>query len=728
MPSARAAATPSPLDESLLVLFDGHALFHRAFHAIKTNLSVSKTGEPTNAVYGFTSSLLKTLSSLRPACAAVAFDRPTPTFRHRAYAEYKATRPAMPDEMRAQFGRIRQAVESLGLPIFELDGFEADDILGCLAQRATAQGLRTVIVTGDTDTMQLVSATVHVLLQRGLQAEATFDLAAVRERYGLEPAQIAHLKGLRGDPSDNIPGVSGIGDKTATALLQKFGTVQGIYDNLALVAPEKVHDLLRQGEAAARQGLELATIVTDLPLSLDPDRLRWTQGFDRPRIVALFRELEFMSLLPRLPEIPSAPVTPSPATAEGGDEGEARAVGAIHESPLQGLHPPASTGQDTTPSAHPEPFGFAQDRPVEGQVGLQARYRTATSPKDLDALAAVLSSAPALALHVQTSGADLMQADTIGLAVAWAPGHAAYIPLTASPLPGGAIRESPLRDLLEAERPAKVLHVAREALSPLANEGIAPRSPLVDTSVAAHMLGRPSLALPALVLGEFGQELPTLAQLLGSGRKAITFAQLPVEQAAAYACAAADYILRLAAAFEPLLHEQGTWGLFTDLEMPLAPVLVGMERHGILVDVPLLQRMGGDLRQQMAAMEADIYDRVHQSGGPSTFNLNSPKQLGEVLFEKLNLPHGRRTQTGWSTDAAVLEGLRGQDPSGVVERVLEYRELSKLVSTYLDALPGLVNPRTGRIHTTFNQTGSATGRISSNDPNLQNIPVRTELG
>jgi DNA polymerase-1 len=685
-------ASPQPLDEGLLVLFDGHALFHRAFHAIKTPLSVSQTGEQTGAVYGFTASVLKTLGQLRPAHAAVAFDRGAATVRHKAFEAYKAQRPSLPDGMRDQFGRVRQVVETLGLPIFEMDDYEADDILGFLARKATERGVQTVIVTGDTDTMQLVSPTVRVLYQRGLQAEVMYDVDAVRERYGLEPAQIADLKALRGDPSDNIPGVAGIGEKTATALLQKFGSVEKVYEDLELVSPEKVREQLRAGAEAARQGKELTTIVTDLPLDVDVTALRWAERFDRSRVVGLFRELEFNSLIGRLPNVgPSA----TPASEGNG-----------------------AAGTD----------GGVQVRQVDG-----ASYMTVTGAEGVGQVLAELEAAPAIAVVTPPTSASMMDALPAGIALAWGPGKAAYVPLADQGLDGtlsNAGREmlARLKPVLERADKTYAMHISREALSPLGNAGVQVRGTVWDTSVAAHLLGRPSTVLSVLALHEFGVEMPTLAQVLGTGRKAVPFAALPPEQATTYACGCADHVLQMREKYEPQLAQQGTLDLFLDLEMALAPVLTRMERHGIKVDIGLLGEMSRVMRAQMAEMEAEIYSRVHEHGGPSSFNINSPKQLGEVLFEKLNLPHGRRTQTGYSTDASVLEMLRGIDPSGVVALILEYRELSKLASTYLDALPGLVNERTGRIHTSFNQTGSATGRISSSEPNLQNIPIRTETG
>ena len=699
----------SQLDERLLVLFDGHALFHRAFHAIRTPLSVSTTGEQTAAVYGFAASVIKTVSQFKPAHAAVAFDMAAPTFRHQSFPDYKAQRPPMPDAMRDQFGRIRQVVEELGFPIFELPGFEADDILGCLAVRASRDDLRTIIVTGDTDTMQLVSPSVSILLQRGAQAEALFDVEAVQERYGLEPDQIAYLKAIQGDASDNIPGVTGIGAKTATALLQQFNTVDGIYEHLDDVPSERTREQLQRGETLARMGVELATIVTDLPLDSDPQQLRWTDHFHRNRVVELFRELEFTSLITRLP----------------------------------GFLQPADPGTDTAPtgtalvsSSTAVPAG-ATSPPEEVSVTVVA------SRGQLSALLAEAADAPAVSFFVPVSAEQpLIDAEPVGIALSWDAGRAAYIPLhhQAELFPassdgatnGGTLAPGEAKDLLRpflsSNGRTTIVHIARESFVPIENMGAGLAGHLWDTSVAAHLLGKPNLALVPLALAELGEELPSRSQLLGSGRKAVPFQSLPVAEASRYAGRVASSILRMHDRFAPQLEAHGQTDLFITLEMPFAPVLARVERNGIVVDVGFLQEMAQDLHAQMAEMERDIYDRVRDNGGPAEFNINSPKQLGEILFDKLGLRHGRRTQTGYSTDAAVLEGIKDEDPTGVVARVLEYRELSKLVSTYLDALPALVNPRTGRIHTSFHQTGSATGRVSSSDPNLQNIPIRTETG
>ncbi len=679
------------IDDGLVVLFDGHAMFHRAFHAIQ-HLSVSQTGEAVNAVFGVSASLLKVLGQMRPAYAAVAFDMSGPTFRHEMFEEYKAQRPHMPDEMRSQYGRVREAVETIGLPIVELQGFEADDVLGHFSRRATEQGLRTIIVTGDQDTMQLVSPTVSVLYQRGARNESLFDPDAVRERYGLTPEQIPDLKALQGDPSDNIPGVAGVGAKTATTLLQEYGTIGELYEHIDDVTPERVRQRLIDGREAAMQGLELTRIVTNLDLSETVDDLQWTENFDRSRLVDFFREMEFTSLLNRIPDI-----------------GE----------------------QDAEVAA-----------PAVATVEADVSYRTISTADELDTLLTEISEAAHVSIVAPATSPRVLEGTPAGIGLSWAAGQAAYMPLMQEglgmPLAAGGELLQRLGHFLNDGGPGDtprtlVLHVAREVLPPLENAGVAMANPIWDTSVAAHMLGKPSTALPALILSEYGQELPTWEELLGRGAKAVPFHALDGETAMRYACSAADYTLQMMESWAPILKEQSAEALFEGLEMPLVPVLSTMERNGVRLDTDLLARMSEEMHGNLNQMTQEIYDESGAAAGmdePLVFNLNSPKQLGEVLFEKLGLPARRRTQTGYSTDAAVLEWLaKNADEHGhIVQRILEYRELSKLVSTYVDSLPKEVYTGTGRIHTSFNQTGSATGRIASQDPNLQNIPVRTESG
>ncbi len=674
-------------DRPLLILFDGDAVAHRAYHALeKTHLSIKKTGEPTGAVFGFINTLLKAIADLKPSHCAVAFDRPTPTFRHIQYEEYKAQRPRTPEELVAQLQRIRQVVEALSIPTYEIDGYEADDVLGTLSRQASQRDTDVVICTGDTDTMQLVSPHISVYLWNPYTHKATlYNEAAVRERYGLNPNQIADLKALQGDTSDNIPGVPGIGEKTAVRLLQEFQSVKGILANLDKIGPPKTQETLRANQDQLHQGMQLTTIETSVPITLDLDACAWG-NFQREKVLEIFRELEFNSLLDRLPQ---------PKFAKEEAQGQMML-------PLE-VKPQAAS----------------------------ADYHLVQSLEELDALAAHLRAAPAFAFDVESTSLKPTEARLVGVSLSAAPGVAWYIPLEhitgkCLPLEESLVR---LKPLLEDPKKARVAHNGGYDISVLANHGVRVPTVAFDTMIAAHLLNEKSLGLKALAFNKLKVEMTPIETLIGKGSKQITMAQVGVEEVCPYACADADMTLRLKELFEPDLKSQGLWELFTHVEMPLLSVLVAMERNGVALDLYRLQQMSKELGEQIASLEASIYNTVgHQ------FNINSPQQLSEVLFGELKLPKTRRTKTGYSTDAQVIEDLKKKlrETTGAVpeilELLLEYRELTKLKSTYIDALPKLVNPTTRRVHTSFNQAGTDTGRLSSSEPNLQNIPVRTDLG
>jgi DNA polymerase-1 len=663
----------------LLVLFDGNALIHRAFHALPP-LTVSKTGETVGAVYGFALMLLKVIHELNPTHYAIAFDKKAPTFRHQLFDRYKAHRPPTPDELVNQIGRVKQLVEAFDIPIFELDGYEADDILGTLSRQAARQGLDTTIVTGDADTMQLVSSQVKVLYPRprgSFSDTMLYDESAVSQKYGVEPEHIADLKGLVGDTSDNIPGVPGIGEKTAVKLIRQFGTVEQIYDHLDEVVPPKVRSLLRENEATARQSKELATIVTEVPVTLNLDDCRVSQ-YDRNKVLELFRELDFASLLPRLPKM------------------------------------------ETGESALRSPSAEVEASPVQGD------YRIISTTSDLDELLNRLSAAGSFAFDLETTGLNAMTVQMVGISLSPAPGEAYYIPV--GHVGWGKVEQLPLdevitriKPLLEGHTIAKIAHNGKYDMTVLAEYGVTVNNLAFDSMVAAYLLGEKSLALKALAFGKLCVEMTPITALIGTGAKQLSMFQVEVEPAADYACADADMTLRMAEVLREELHQQGLWQLFSEVEMPLVPVLTRMERNGVALDADLLRQMSYRIGRQLLKLEAEIYNCVgHQ------FNINSSQQLSCVLFQELKLPPAGKTKGGYSTGASVLEELRGVHP--VIEFILEYRQLSKLKSTYIDTLPGLINPKTGRVHTSFNQTKTATGRLSSSEPNLQNIPIRGELG
>lgn len=660
------------MKKPLLVLFDGNALIHRAFHALPP-LTVSKTGEMVSAVYGFALMLLKVINELKPTHYAIAFDMKAPTFRHQLFHEYKAHRPPTPDELINQLGRVRELVEAFRIPIFELEGYEADDVLGTLSHQASQQDIDTVIVSGDADTMQLVSPRVRVLYPkpRGSFSDTMlYDEAAVIQKYSLKPEQIADFKALKGDPSDNIRGVPGIGEKTAVKLLQQFSSIEQIYEHIDEVAPAKLQTILRENEAIARQSKELATIVTQTPVTLNLDECQVSQ-YDRQRVTELLRELEFASLLPRLPQIEA------------------------------------------------EKLAEVETRPPQGD------YHTVNTTPALDELVNRLSAAKSFALDIETTSLDPMSAQLVGISLSPAPGEAYYIPVGHIGL--GQVEQLPLEMVIDRLKPplednalAKLTHNGKYDTTVLAEYGIAVKNLTFDSMLAAYLLGEKSLGLKALAFSKLAIEMTPIADLIGSGAKQIPMSQVEIARASDYACADADMTGRLKAMLEPELHQQGLWQLFAEVELPLMPVLVRMERNGVALDIELLRQMSHRLGEQLLKLETEIYNSVgHQ------FNINSPQQLSTVLFDELRLLPQRKTKTSYSTGAAVLEELRGIHP--VIEFILNYRQLSKLKSTYIDALPSLVNPKTKRVHTSFNQTRTATGRLSSSEPNLQNIPIRGEL-
>ncbi|MDD5509979.1 MAG: DNA polymerase I [Dehalococcoidales bacterium] len=665
------------MEKRLLVLFDGNALVHRAFHALPP-LTVSKTGETVGAVYGFALILLKAISELKPTHCAIAFDKKAPTFRHQLFDQYKAHRPATPEELVGQMDRVRELVKTFSIPVFELEGYEADDALGTLSHQASEQDFETIVVTGDADAMQLVSPRVKVFApKRSFGDTMLYDEAAVIEKYGVSPGHITDLKGLKGDPSDNIPGVPGIGEKTAVRLIDQFGSVEEIYARIDRVSPPKLQSLLKQNEAIARQSKELATIITDAPFTLNLDECR-VDRYDRQQVTELFRKLEFFSLLPKLPDA---------------EEREATSEVLVQ---------------------------------TESKLPAEPAYHIVNSGRALNELLGRLSQAESFTFDTETTSLNSMSAQLVGISVSLAPAEACYIPVGHLGL--GQMEQLPIEQVISGLEPvladgskAKIAHNGKYDIIVLARHGVEVANLTFDTMVAAYLLGEKSLGLKTLAFGRLGIEMTPITDLIGSGSKQIPMSSVEVSKAADYACADADITGRMAELLRPELQRQGLWQLFSEVEMPLIPVLVSMEMNGIAVDVGRLRKMSHRLGERLIGLEKDIYNGVGHH-----FNINSSQQLSAVLFEELKLPPARKTKSGYSTDASVLEGLRGVHP--VIEYILDYRQLAKLKSTYVDALPTLVNPETGRVHTSFNQTRTATGRLSSNEPNLQNIPVRGEVG
>jgi len=686
----------------ILYLLDGHALAYRAYFALTAGSGerlATQSGEPTAGVLGFASVLLRLLEHEMPEYLAVTFDGGH-SFRDQIYSEYKATRAKMPDDLRPQMNRIRQLVDAFGFPRIELEGYEADDILGSLARLAVEKGFGVKIITGDRDLLQLVDDRIIVNLS-GMRLSEAKDYTAkdVIDYLGVRPDQVVDYKALVGDKSDNIPGVAGVGEKTACSLLEKYGALDEIYNHLDELS-KGVRSKLEANKENAYLSRQLASILTDLRVSLDLEAARIDVEEHYGPVDALFRELEFRSLHTRLRNLVAPPPEPVPAPG-----GTAAAGGQL-----------SLFGEEVT------------------KIGLEPAYQLdailVDTPEKLQELVQDLDQAQTISLDTETTSTDPLRAELVGISLAVRPGQGYYIPVghtTAEP-------QLPLEQVVAALRPfltgperGKVGQHLKYDLLVLDRVGLKP-APLTFDTLLAEWLCDPSsrnLGLKDMAAHYLDVSMTHIEELIGRGKSARSMAEIPVAQVAPYAAADAEIILQLIPILTKKLAECDAAHLFHTLEMPLIDVLAGMERSGIALDVEFLNTMSGKLATRLAAIEQNIFQIVGD-----TFNLNSTQQLSKALFETLQLdPPDRRKKTAsghFSTSAQVLEELRGQHP--VIDLILEYRELSKLRSTYTEALPQSINPATGRVHTSFSQTGSTTGRLASSDPNLQNIPTRSELG
>ena len=708
-----------------LMLLDGNGLIYRGYFALPP-LTTSR-GELVNAVFGFCSIVLRGIADLKPDYVAVAFDLQGPTFRHEQYAEYKATRQRMPDDLRDQFPKVREVVKALRIPVYELAGYEADDVIGTITMDAERRGLDTTIVTGDLDMLQLVTDHTRLMTTRsGVENTILYDPAKIDERFELVAGQMIDYKALKGDPTDNIPGVPGVGEKTAAKLIREFGSLDALYERLDDVKPDKLRDKLAEYRDQVFMGRGLSTIVRDLPIEFDLEAARLTD-YDRETVIRLFREFEFRSLIERLPAM----------TGESaGDAAEA----------LRGVATGGSVpAARVAGSARPSGWGAAKVRAVSEGGGLQlsldfdavsgpasgearvgrngrAAIQTSVEVGDLpSALAAAIADPSRIEVHTGDRiaalepwltaqgavGAGFVQDDArprrgapLALALAGTDGRTIVVE--------GSADVATLRTLLDrlcipvVAHEIKPLLVARIAADPEA----APTPVAFDTQIAAYVL---NASLRSQTIADVAAEqldliLPPVAELDVAARAGLE-------------------ALAAIAVREPLerrLAEEGLDRLYAEIELPLIAVLARMEATGVALDREALRMLASEFGAEIARLEAEIYvDVGHQ------FNLGSPKQLEQILFFELNLPKGKRTKTGYSTDASVLEDLRAAHP--MIDKLLDWRIYTKLRSTYVEALPTLIADD-GRLHTTFHQAVAATGRLSSSDPNLQNIPIRTPLG
>jgi DNA polymerase-1 len=656
-----------------LFLIDGSALAYRSYFAFIRNPLINSKGENTSAVFGFTNSIMKILKDENPDYVAVVFDTKAPTFRHEIFKDYKSTRAKMPSEMVDQLPRIREVSEGMNLPILEVDGFEADDLMGTLAKRAKSKGLEVVLVTGDKDFLQLVDEDVKVLNpKRGGEEPELLDKKGVEAKFGVLPEKVVEVLALMGDTSDNIPGIPGIGEKTAVELIKEFGDMEKTLAHADEVKKKNIQKALKEHPDLARLSKRLVIIDTQVPFELDLNKLK-RENFNLPRLKELFKELEFTKLLEEISWL---------ETKEKLD------------------------------------------------------YKIIKSEKEFEELIADLEKVGEFAIDTETTSLNPIDAELVGISISHQEKEAFYIPVGHSVhRPPSAVRREEnlelsavirnFKRILEDEKIRKIGHNLKFDLEILRRYDIELKGIYFDTMVASYLLN-PSFRqhnLNYLALENLDHKMIPITDLIGIGKKQKSFAEVPVKEACVYSCEDADFTLRLKEVFAPKLSLLSLEKLFFEVELPLIEVLAEMEMVGVSIDTRHLKKMSQELSRQLEDLTQKIYDLAGKK-----FNINSTQQVSKILFEDLKLPPVRKTEKkrGESTDIGVLEILAKEHP--LPKLLLDYRQLSKLKSTYIDALPALVNKRTGRIYTSFNQTVTATGRLSSSDPNLQNIPIRTDLG
>ncbi len=662
-------------------LIDGSAMFYRAYFAFIRNPLINSKGENTSATFGFINSLMKIINDENPEYMAVIFDTKEPTFRHKKYPEYKSTRAKMPDDLVMQLPRIREAVEALNLPALEKEGFEADDIIGTLARAAEKAGLEVWIVSGDKDMFQLVSDRVKIFNPgRGTAPSEKLDAAGVKEKFGVLPEKVVDVLSLMGDSSDNIPGIPGVGPKTAIALIEEFGDLDRILENAAKIKAKGIRQKVIDNKDKALLSRELATIETAVPLAFDTETFRRGKiNFEKAK--NLFMEMEFRGLLEQLSR-----------TGEGEDRG---------------------------------PESLTVEVPATAS---RAEYRCINTLAELEQLVRELSQKKEIAFDTETTSLDSLRADLVGVSLCAEAGRAFYLPFGHDDNNGNLPRGEGLRLLSQILMDKKVQKFGQNTkydLEILHRAGLEVEPLSFDTMLASYVInpsGRQH-GLDSLAFEYFNYHMQPITDLIGSGKNQKSFASVAIDKATFYAAEDADYTFRLRSVLAPKIEELKLNNLYYNIELPLVKVLTAMEEEGVRIDAGYLAEMSRGMETQIERLTREIYTEAGQE-----FNINSTQQLSTILFDKLNLPRKGKTakKTGYSTDVKVLEELA--QVHDLPRLILDYRQLVKLKNTYIDALPGLINPETGRVHTSYNQTVAATGRLSSTDPNLQNIPVRTEIG
>ena len=695
----------------ILYLIDGHGLAYRAYYALtaggtRANAFQTSSGEQTAGVYGFTSILLRILQQESPDYLAVVFDKGK-SFRHELYDDYKGTRAKMPDDLRTQVERMREIVDTFNIPRIELENYEADDVLGSLARWAAQEkGLGVKIITGDKDLLQLVTDRVVVNLAGSKLSDARdFFPEDVEKKLGVKPEKVVDFKALCGDASDNIPGVKGVGEKTAVKLLAAYESLEGIYEHLDEISG-RPKTALEGSKETAFLSRKLAQIVTDLDMELDLEQAR-IDRFNPKAVEDLFRELEFRSLNEQLNTLVGKL---NPHMAEG------QQMDLFNASSDAGVSSKTSTA------------GAAFETPRGESMG-EITATIVDSTQALQDMVDELNKVDLIAFDTETTSTNTMQAQLVGIALAVSPDHGYYIPMghtEGQQLSKAEVFKALTGPLTDAKI-GKAGHNLKYDYLVLKRAGLIVSPLTFDTMIAEWLINPASrnLGLKNLAWVRLGYEMTQIEALIGKGRNQKTMDQVPIDEAAGYAAADAAICLQLIPQLQEELQTQKAEDLFNTMEMPLVPILAGMEESGIKLDTAFFSDFSLELGEKLAEIE----EKIHQAVG-YTFNLNSTQQLSEALFDKLGLEppdRARKTASGfYSTAAAVLEAMTGQHQ--VIEWVLEYRELEKLRSTYVDSLPQQINAETGRVHTSFNQTGTVTGRIASSEPNLQNIPIRTEIG
>ncbi|MHC4155122.1 MAG: DNA polymerase I [Planctomycetota bacterium] len=666
-----------------LYIVDGHAHIYAAYFAPMRQRLTSPTGEPTKATYIFTMAVLGLIEREKPDMLVVTMDSKAPTFRSEIYAEYKAHRPPMPDDMPGQIDRIEQILDAMNIPVLRIDGFEADDIIGTLAKKAGGDGHDVFICSGDKDVLQLLDDHISAFdMKRGIAR----NVKTMADEMGITPEQFLDCLALQGDTSDNVPGIPDVGPKTAREWIKKYGSIENLYKHVDEITGKR-GDNLRKFKDNVTLSKELVTIDTNVPVEIDYDALTRSE-FDKAKLGRLFTELGFTRLLTQLalekPSDTQAPISQKP-----------------------------TANRDLT-------------QPDSAKT-VDHDYQLIDTNEKFETFLVDLKKQNLFAVDTETTSTEPMRADLVGMSFAWQSRHAFYLPIKA-PLGTKHLDLSTIRPrigaILADEGIKKIGQNIKYDMLVLQNAGLRLRGVYFDTMVASYCLDpeRSSHSMDHMALDFLNYECVPIAALIGKGKNQLTFDMVDTAAACEYAAEDADITFQLYEYLKGRLeHEPELKRLFEEVEMPLVPVLATMERNGVSLNAALLREMSGEINETLNG----VTEQIHELTG-SVFNIDSPKQLAEMLFDRLGLKSIRIGKAGRSTDAAVLENLAEQHP--VIDLILQYRTLAKLRNTYVDKLASLINPRTGRVHASFNQTVTATGRLSSSDPNLQNIPIRTELG